>query len=74
MSTKDVGCPKCKGQMETGFIMDANYGESYASPSRWLEGKPEKSIWSGVKMSKKKNVQIETLRCVKCGYLESYAR
>ena len=64
-------CPKCRGTMEEGYIKDEGYGTAHAS--KWVEGAPEKSIWTGVKTRGKNQVQVKTYRCERCGYLESYA-
>ncbi len=65
-------CPKCGGEMEAGFIIDHT---DYASArvETWVEGKPAKSFWTGVKMKDRPQLGVTTYRCHKCGYLESYA-
>ena len=68
----DVDCPKCRVAMEEGFIKDVGYGD--VQPSKWVEGAPEKSFWTGVTTRGKEQVQVTTYRCPRCGYLESYAR
>ncbi len=65
-------CPKCGGAMENGFLVDHTYGS--VAPSEWAEGEPKSSFWTGTKMAGRKIRRVETLRCVRCGYLESYAR
>ena len=64
-------CPKCRTEMETGFIPD------YAPTvfvSSWLAGTPKPS-WFGMIVPRKKDLRpIVTYRCPACGYLESYAR
>jgi predicted nucleic-acid-binding Zn-ribbon protein len=64
-------CPKCKGTMEQGFILDHTYGARLIS--YWAAGSPEKSIWTGTKLPKQKLIPVGTFRCANCGYLESYA-
>jgi predicted nucleic-acid-binding Zn-ribbon protein len=64
-------CPKCRSRMDEGFIKDDTYGAVHAS--KWVEGPPEKSFWTGTKTRGKKLVQVTTFRCTKCGFLESYA-
>jgi hypothetical protein len=64
-------CPKCRVEMEEGFVKDETYGA--VRPSKWMEGEPETSFWTGTKTRGKKQVQIRTFRCPHCGYLESYA-
>lgn len=57
--------------MEEGFLLDQAHG-TMVQP-KWMEGPPEKSFWTGVKMSGRVKIKVTTLRCVKCGFLESYA-
>ena len=64
-------CPKCGGRMDQGFVADAT--ESYHKVPAWIEGAPEKSIWTGVKIKGRKRLEVETHRCQRCHYLESYA-
>jgi len=64
-------CPKCQGSMVEGFILDNPHG-AY-SVTNWIEGAPEKSFWSGVKVGKKAKYEVQTWRCNRCGFLESYA-
>ncbi|HYD12351.1 MAG TPA: PF20097 family protein [Allosphingosinicella sp.] len=64
-------CPKCQSAMVEGFVLDYTYG-AY-SVSGWMEGAPEKSFWTGIKLRGKKPVEIATWRCRSCGFLESYA-
>ena len=52
-------------------MIDNSYGTR--GVSNWLEGAPEKSIWVGLKLGRKKPVEIKTYRCSRCGFLESYA-
>jgi hypothetical protein len=65
-------CAKCGGRMHEGFIKDE--GHSATHPSKWVEGPPEKSFWMGLKTRGKKQVQVTTYRCDRCGYLESFAK
>ncbi|MDB4950621.1 MAG: hypothetical protein JWM27_3270 [Gemmatimonadetes bacterium] len=65
-------CPKCEGKMERGFMVDAAANSSYAPP-RWAPGQPEKSFWTGLKVDLKTALPVVTLRCTRCGFLESYA-
>jgi hypothetical protein len=58
--------------MEEGYLLDLTYGG--AMPSKWVEGKPEVSFWTGIKTKGKHQIRISTFRCRDCGYLESYAR
>jgi hypothetical protein len=58
--------------MEAGFIADTTYGGNVQE--KWGPGKPEISVWRGLKTDKKELVPVTTMRCPKCGALESYAR
>ena len=57
--------------MIEGFVVDQGHGSRHVSS--WVEGRPEKSIWVGVKMHGRTPVEIATWRCLRCFYLESYA-
>lgn len=39
----------------------------------WLEGAPAKSMWVGLKLQGKTSIEIQTFRCSRCGYRESFA-
>jgi len=76
--TENVICPKCRGAMEAGFILDKTYGTELVS--RWVEGTPERNSILGIqipgsaKFRKKRTIETSTHRFTACGYLESYAR
>ena len=40
----------------------------------WNPGEPQRTIWTGLKIDHKKSIPVTTLRCPKCGMLESYAK
>ncbi|MEO6114457.1 MAG: hypothetical protein ABIP07_08440 [Sphingomicrobium sp.] len=66
-------CPKCAGSMAEGVILDhGDYGA--VSISTYQADEPRKSFWTGLKQSNEDQVAITTLRCGRCGYLESYAK
>ena len=64
-------CPKCQASMVEGFVIDR--ADSGRVVSSWLEGAPQKSRWTGVKLKGKTPIEIATWRCGSCGFLESYA-
>jgi hypothetical protein len=66
-------CPKCQTEMEAGWVMDRGHGD-FVRLATWVQGEPERSFWMGMKVSGKKQLQVQTFRCPQCGYLESYAR
>ena len=57
--------------MTEGFVLDATHGA--VTVSSWVEGAPEKNVWTGVKLTGKPRVEIATWRCNRCGFLEQYA-
>ena len=71
MSTRPPECPKCRHDMEPGFVLDITHGAM--AQSSWVEGAPERSIWTGLKLKGHERVPVTTFRCPRCGYLESYA-
>lgn len=71
MTTND--CPKCRSRMEEGFGLDADANHQL-STTKWIEGRPEKSFFSGVKTKGKRQFPITLYRCTRCGFLEAYAR
>lgn len=72
MSRNEMPCPKCSGKMQEGFICDHSHG--FRLVSTWVEGAPEKSVWTGVKLKGRKTIEARTFRCDKCGFLEAYAK
>ena len=64
-------CPKCAGSMTEGFVADATHGA--IGVSSWVEGTPDKSVWTGVRLGNKRRAEIATWRCNRCGFLEHYA-
>ncbi len=68
----EVKCPKCNESMIEGFLLDRG-AENFTFEGLWVEGKVEKSIWTGLKISDRKKLQIVAFRCSKCSILEFYA-
>ena len=66
-------CPKCRGSMHEGFVLDRGHGNA-ANTQKWVEGEPEKSFWTGIRTKDKEKFEISTYRCERCGSLESYAQ
>ena len=67
-----VRCSKCAGVMEEGFIPDFGHYQ-YVRPLRWVEGKPERSFWTGTKVGDRREANVSAYRCTACGYVELYA-
>ena len=64
-------CPKCNSSMAEGFVIDQTHGGT-ALPS-WVEGRPQRSVWTGLRLGGKPRLDISTWRCGRCGFLEHYA-
>ena len=67
-----VSCPRCHGRMEKGSLLnrDSNGGRSLG---QWVEGRPERSIWTGLKLRGLRALPVTAFRCRNCGLLEIYA-
>ena len=72
MSTHVPECTRCRKTMEAGFVLDHTQHSS-GLQSTWVEGEPERSFWTGVKVKGRERLPVTTYRCPTCGYLESYA-
>jgi hypothetical protein len=59
--------------MAEGYVIDVNQ-HSVRSVSTWVEGAPEKSFWLGLKLGNRAQYKVQTWRCGRCGFLESYAK
>lgn len=66
-------CPRCRGNMSEGFVMDRGESNSQ-NVQKWIEGEPVRSFWLGLKTEGRDAYQVTTYRCDRCGYLESYAK
>jgi predicted nucleic-acid-binding Zn-ribbon protein len=64
-------CGKCGGRMAEGFTPEYTHHSS-TKIEEWFEGAPERG-WFGLKLRGKRRMAVETYRCERCGYLESYA-
>jgi predicted nucleic-acid-binding Zn-ribbon protein len=65
-------CAKCGGRMEPGFLLELGDGNRKVV-TEWIAGEPEKGWFESVKIRGKRKLRVETARCIRCGYLESYA-
>jgi hypothetical protein len=67
-----VECLRCHAQMESGWVADNT--QAGLTQQNWSAGEPQPSFWTGLKAEKRDQVvPVTTLRCPRCGYLESYA-
>lgn len=58
--------------MQEGLLLEATQGGW--QPTYWVEGVPEKSIWTGLKLKGKEVWRVSAFRCGACGFLKTYAR
>jgi hypothetical protein len=65
-------CLRCGAEMTEGFLLDATH--SGTAVSKWVEGRAEKSAWTGLKLGKRRQLPLMAYRCVACGYVDLYAR
>ncbi len=63
-------CPKCGGRMDQGFVPEAK--DHSTKVEMWFEGAPEKR-WYGLRTRGLRRLEIQTWRCGRCAFLESYA-
>ena len=66
-----VECIRCHAQMESGWVPDNTHAG--LQRQNWSPGEPQPSFWTGLKSTEDRVLPVTTLRCPKCGYLESYA-
>lgn len=71
MTGHDTTCAKCGQAMEPGFVLDRAQGGMMQST--WVDGEPERSVWTGIKVKGHEQLSVITYRCRNCGYLEAYA-
>ena len=64
-------CVKCEGAMKEGFQVD--HARNRERVGLWAEGAPEFGLFRILRMKGRRTLPIRTLRCTRCGYLESYA-
>jgi predicted nucleic-acid-binding Zn-ribbon protein len=67
----EITCPKCKGAMQEGFVLDRGDYNIKTKPV-WVEGAPEESFWSGLKTKDRRMFTVRAFRCPQCNYLEFY--
>ena len=58
--------------MEEGFVPDLTH-HNRSMVSHWVEGRPEKSFWTGLKVKDRQQHPITAYRCPRCGLLQNYA-
>ena len=64
-------CLRCGGELEEGFLLDRT--DSGYRQGEWVDGLPEKSVWTGLKLKGRRKIPLTTYRCVACGRLDFFA-
>jgi hypothetical protein len=57
--------------LEGGFLLEHN--SSMNAQVSWVEGPPEKSFWSGLKLGGRRRLQVYAWRCPRCAQVRLYA-
>ena len=66
---KRLSCPKCRGDMEEGFVAGFTHRKVPATRIIWMPGISQKHFLSGVKVDEEQRRKIGTFRRTTCGYL-----
>lgn len=66
-------CPDCQRRMEGGFLLNGLPGQSSLSAGQWVEGAPEKSFWSGLKLKGRRRLAVYAWRCPGCTQVRLFA-
>ena len=69
---KQPNCPQCHVSMEQGFLLDRGHA-NVGNAARWVEGAPEKSVWTGVKLKDRSVRPVVSYRCPQCSLLLDFA-
>jgi len=59
--------------MTRGFLVQETASHTKTT-AQWVEGEPVKSFWTGLTLKGRAKLAVETWRCGRCGFRESYAR
>ena len=70
MASQKQECPKCRGTMDEGFMLDHTHG-GYEMPTFVLG--PLRKKWWGIQTKGQTKFTVITYRCTRCGFLESHA-
>jgi hypothetical protein len=65
-------CARCGADMIEGFMVETGL-LSNPRPT-WAEGRPTVHVFTGTLQTSERDLRgVQTFRCIRCGYLESYA-
>ena len=72
MKAERIACKRCGKWMDEGYLLEKGDHNS-ASPTRWIEGRPEKSFWTGLVTKNRRTFVTTALRCQGCACVELFA-
>ncbi len=61
-------CPRCSIGLQEGYLLD--HEQHARTVTKWVEGPPEKSFWSGLSLKGRPRLAVVAYRCPRCGYVE----
>lgn len=64
-------CPTCRKALEGGFMLD--HTERGVVVSTWVEGAPERSMWTGLKIKGRRRLPMYAWRCPQCTEVRLFA-
>ena len=74
--TRNLVCSECGGNMLRGYLLEEAGIPTNHIPigaSIWVDGMPEYSFWTGLKLKRKLKYYTAAYRCERCGFLKFYA-
>ncbi|MBS0242958.1 MAG: hypothetical protein JSS20_12335 [Proteobacteria bacterium] len=73
MADLPTTCLRCQGPLEAGFLLERGHS-NHLTVQEWVAGEPKKSWLIGLKTKGERMLPVDTLRCTRCGRLESFAK
>lgn len=64
-------CPDCQRRMEGGYLLGSS--ESARTVGTWVEGPPERSRWTGLKLKGRRQLTVYAWRCPGCSQVRLFA-
>ena len=76
MAQEGYKCIKCGFEAARGFLADYSDGANFVA--KWIEGEPQQASFLGISGSNvdingRRQFNVRSLRCERCGFLELYA-
>jgi hypothetical protein len=64
-------CPTCAAKLEGGYLLD--HTRNGTAISNWVEGPPERSVWTGLKTKGRRILPMYAWRCPSCTEVRLFA-